>query len=401
MRIRRILTTALFSGALLAQAAFASNFVSIKDGGRTITGSSNPDNLRGSHGNDRILSGGLSSGTESIRGHGGADRLVFSANDSVVPDTAGIGGPGGHIRIRDLIIDNVHLNPEADSVSLGRLIGNDNLDANNIGNYLHVITDNLFGYGKKNTVVFVNIEGDFSASDRQALDAGAGNVGGYGSDLVLEFQNEQGNNNFKILTGLANNTVEQFQALIDMGFLELSTTDIFGSSGGDVLEGTSKDERIFSGGTEGAAESIRGNGGADHLIFEAGDIIANGHVRIRDFVIDDVQLNSAADSVSLGQLIDQNNLDANNIGDYLHVVSGCWGYVRAVIYINQEGDFTAADRQALDTCLGTLLMGDYKADFLLDFQGLEANNHLETITGFTDNTVGQFEVLIDWGFLQL
>ncbi|MFT6202207.1 MAG: hypothetical protein ACJAZJ_001399 [Candidatus Endobugula sp.] len=46
-------------------------------------------------------------------------------------------------------------------------------------------------------------------------------------------------------------------------------------------------------------------------------------------------------------------------------------------------------------------MGDYKADFLLDFQGLEANNHLETITGFTDNTVGQFEVLIDWGFLQL
>ncbi len=385
---------------------------SIKDTGRTVTGSSNPDNLNGTHGNDRIISGGLSSGTESIRTRGGADRIVFGANDSVLPDTAGI-GVGAHIRIRDFIIDNIQVNPEADSVSLGRLIGVDNLDASNIGNYLYVISGAgnlpgpglidgaLFGWDFHRTVVFVNLEGDYSSSDRQALRAGRGHVGGHGTDLVLEFQNEQGNNNFRALTGHPNNTVEQFQSLIDMGFLELSTTDIYGSSGGDTLEGTLKDERIFSGGTKSQAESIRSNGGADRLLFEADDIVTDGHIRVRDFVIDDIQLNTEADSVALNHVIGLDDLDASNIGDYLHVVSGCWGHVRTAVFISLDGNLDASDRQALDSCPSSHTVSNYGVEFLLEFQGQGANNNFETLTGFTDNSVGQFQTLIDWGFLEL
>ena len=411
MKIHSSLIMVQFLIVLVSQSVFASNVVSIKDVGRTVNGSSNAENLVGSHGNDRILSGGVSSGAESIRGLGGADRLVFNSSDGIVPDVADIGH--GHIRIRDLIIDNININPEADSVSLGRLIGHDDLDASNIGDYLYIVSGAgnlpgpglidppLFGWSYHRTLVFVNLEGDFSSADRQALRAGAGNVGGHGADLVLEFQNEQGNNNFRAVTGHPNNTVAQFQALIDMGFLELSTTDIFGSSGGDILEGTNKDERIFSGGTRQAAESVRGNGGADSLIFESDDMIAGGHVRVRDFVIDDMQINADADSVVLGQLIAQNNLDASNIGNYLHVVSGCWGHVRSVVSINLDGDFTAADRQALDGCPSPGLLSNYGVELLLEFQGQQANNHLETITGFSDNSTDQFQLLIDWGFLDI
>lgn len=411
MKIHSFLITAQFLAALTTQSVFASNIVSIKDVGKTINGSSSADNLLGSHGDDRILSGGLTHGAESIRTRGGSDRLVFTSGDSVVADVADIGN--GHIRIRDLIIDNIDINPEADSISLGRLIGNDNLDASNIGDYLYVVSGAgnlpgpglidppLFGWSYHRTLVFINLEGDFSSADRQALRAGAGHVGGHGTDLLLEFQNEQGNNNFRAVTGHPNNTVAQFQALIDMGFLELSTTDIFGSSGGDILEGTNKDERIFSGGTQQSAESVRGNGGADSLIFKVDDMIAGGHVRVRDFVIDDMQANAEADSIVLGQLIGQSNLDASNIGNYLHVVSGCWGNVRSVISINLDGDFTAADRQALDGCPSPGLLSNYGVELLLEFQGQQANNHLETITGFSDNSTDQFQLLIDWGFLDI
>ncbi len=403
-KYRNILATALCSGAIMTQVAFAGDVVSIKDSGASVIGSASANNLNGTHGNDRILSGGVSSGAESIRARGGADRLVFTANDAVVPDIAAVNSDG-HIRIRDLIIDNIQLNSEADSVSLGRLIGLNNLDANNIGDYLHIVSNGLFGWSNHRSLVFINLEGDFSSADRASLDADSRSSssitrGGYGSDLVLEFQNEQGNNNFETLTGHPNNTVEQYQALIDMGFLELSVTDIYGSSGGDQLEGTAEDERIFSGGVAVSAESVRGNGGADRLIFEAGDLVRNGHSRVRDFVIDDIQLNIEADSVALGGLIAENNLDANNIGDYLHVVSGLYGAVRTAVFINLDGDFTAADRQALDTG-SPAIMADHGAELLLEFQGQAANNNFETLTGFSDNTADQFQALIDWGFLEL
>jgi hypothetical protein len=393
---RNILAAALLSSTLLAPTVFASNLVSIKDAGRTVTGSSGADNLNGRHGDDRIFSGGVSQGAESIRTLGGADRLVFTATDSIVADVAGNGN--GHIRIRDLIIDNININPEADSISLGRLLGQDNLDANNIGNYLHVLNSHSYSLGHSRSAIFVNVDGDFSAADKQSLDSATSLAGGYGTDLLLEFQNFQGNNNFEKLTGHANNTVEQFQALIDMGFLELSRTDIYGSTGGDNLDGTSRDERIFSGGVSssgGGDDSVRGNGGADRLIFEADDLIRNGHVRIRDFIIDDVQTNSEADSVSIGELIGQSNINATDIGDYLHIVSGLYGNVRTAVFVKVDGNFTAADRLALDTGVRD------SPDLFLEFQGQEANNNFETLTGFADNTTGQFQALIDWGFFEL
>lgn len=401
---RTILAATLFSSSLLTSAAFANQYVtSIRDNGNSIVGSENSEDLNGSHGNDRILSGGVSLGrAESIRSRGGADRLVFEANDSVITDEAAIGGVdvGGHIRIRDFIIDNTYLNPEADSVSLGRLIGRDDLDATNIGNYLHVISNNLFGFAHQRSIVFVNIDGDFSAADRDALSAGLGRVGGNGADLLLEFQGEQGNNNFETLTGYANNSVEQFQVLIEMGFLDLSTTNIFGSSGGDELEGTSRDEHIFSGGVAGIrAESVRGNGGADSLIFRSGDLVRNGHMRVRDFIIDDTQLNAEADSLYLGALIGPTGPDT--ISQYVHIVSGVYNSQTTGIYIKLGEGLTDADRQALDAGVWVRDLDALGIDLFIELQGQEADNNFETLTGFADNTAEQYRALIDWGFLSL
>ncbi|EGG93229.1 RTX toxin [gamma proteobacterium IMCC1989] len=393
---RNILLSALVSSALFTPTAFASNVTAIKDAGRTNNGTSGPDSLNGSHGNDRIFSGGVSHGAESIRTLGGSDRIVFTATDAIVADVAGNGN--GHIRIRDLIIDNIHINPEADSISLGRLLGQDNLDANNIGNYLHVLDSNAYSLGLWRTAIFVNVDGDFSAADKQSLDTANSLAGGYGTDLLLEFQNFQGNNNFETVTGHPNNSVAQFQALMDMGFLELSRTDIYGSTGGDNLEGTIRDERIFPRGASsggGGDDSVRGNGGADRMIFESGDLIRNGHVRIRDFIIDDVQTNPEADSVSIGELIGSSNINANDIGDYLHIVSGLYGHVRTAVFIKSDGNFTAAERQDLDVGIRT------SSDLFLEFQGQQANNNFETLTGFADNTSAQFQALIDMGFFEM
>jgi hypothetical protein len=403
MKIRKnnILVTAILSSTLFTSVALASNITSIKDTGRTKTGSSNADNLIGSHGNDRIFSGGVSQNAESIYTLGGSDRIVFTENDSIVADTAGNGN--GHIRIRDLIIDNIHVNSEADSISLGRLLGHDNLDANNIGDYLHIISasdgQNQIAYNINSlrTIILVNVDGDYSTGDRQSLNSSTSFPGGYGTDLALELMNGQGNNNVNTLTGHPNNSVEQFQALIDMGFLELSRTDIYGSTGGDNLDGTVRDERIFPRGASsggGGDDSVRGNGGADRMIFENSDLVRNGHVRIRDFTIDDVQTNSEADSVSLGGLIGQSNIDANIIGDYLHVVSGLYGNTRTAVFVKLAGNFTSAERQELDNGVRN------SPDLFLEFQGQQANNNFETLTAFTDNTPAQFQALIDWGFFE-
>lgn len=405
---QKIVTAALISGAFLSLTPFAHSSsctgceLPTRSFGFTAIGNASGDNFSGGAGNGVVWSGGVSSGAESVHSSGGSDRLVFSSSDAIVADVAG--NNNGHIRVRDFIIGNLEVNPEADSISLGRLIGVNNLDATNIGNYLHV--NSLYGDSPTawfgGSVIFINIDGDYSTTDRAMLDSG-GFAGGYGTDLMIELQGKQGNNNLEYITDHADNTVEQFQSLIDMGFLELSLTDIYGSDTGDNLEGTSADERFFSGGAAIYVESVRGNGGTDTLVLQEGDAylpdVANdaySHYRIRDFIIDDVTLNPDADSVSLGDLV--GNLTTSEAMAKIHVVSTLFGWAtnRSAIFINVDGEFTAADRAALDANVSA---GGFGADFYLEFQGQAQNNNLEVLTGYADNSVDQIQTLIDWGFL--
>jgi hypothetical protein len=405
---RLILLSSLITGLLSTQTAFGmevssceANYITPPQiAGRIATGTSGADNLTGSNGSDVILSGGLSQGVESVEGNGGADYLVFRDGDNVASNNAG--NDNGHIRIRDFIIDDTRINFEADSIALGNLIGEENLNATTISDYIHIVSG-LFGWGTTRSAIYINLEGDFTSADRQALDDGAGSAVGNGADLYLEFQAEQGNNNFEEITGHEDNSVAQLQALIDMGFLKLSANDIFGSTGNDQLEGTSANERFFPRGAFESAKSIRGNGGADHIVFQKDALLSlnvagplsGGHYRIRDFTIGDILLNPEADSVSLGDFIGQINLNANNIGNHLHIISGLFGNSRTGVYVNIDGDFSAENRDAIAS---NPSLGGHGADLFLEFQGQLDDNNFEILTGYADNSAGQIQTLIDWGF---
>ena len=397
IKYHSMIVAALAAGTLLTQPASADIPSSSKVLGLTVIGTTGPDNLWATGGNDRILSGGISQGAEAIAGNGGSDRLELAKNDGIVANNAG--NNNGHTRVRDFIIDNIHTNPEADHFSIGRFIDRNDLDETNIGDYLHIVSGI---YGPASSGVFINLEGDFSASDRAQLDNGV--VGPYGADLFFEFQGRQGTNNFELITGHPDNSIQQLKALIDLGFLELSTTDFYGSSDGDNLEGAATDDRLFSVGTLRHVESIRGNGGADQLVFQHGDSFnadtasndTAGHFRIRDFTIDDIQLNPEADSVSLGSYLGAYNLDASALQQYIHIRSATFEVNRTVIYVNLEGDFTSEQRAALDADQSFKPSG---AEIFLEFQGQVADNNLENLTGFADNSLQQIQTLIDWGFL--
>ena len=403
-----ILIASLVTGLLSSPTAFSAtsrcvaNYVlppNVK--GATITGSSAADQLIGTNGSDIILSGGLSQGAEGVRGRGGSDYLVFRSGDSVATNMAS--DSDGHIRVRDFIIDDTAINFEADSISLCHLIVEDNLNATTIGDYIHFVSVPLFGWARDRSAIYINVEGDYTAADRQALDDGAGHSVGNGADLYIELLAEQGNNNIEEVTGHPDNSIEQLQALIDMGFLKVSANDIFGSTGGDKLEGTTADETFYPRGVFQAVESIRGNGGADRLVFEKSTLLTrnlandgNEHYRIRDLTIGDVQVNPEADSILLGDLIGQLNLNASNVGNYLHIMSGVYGYTRTGIFINVDGDFSTEDRNALEA---NPSLGGHGADVFLEFQGQLVDNNLETLTGYVDNSIDQLQTIIDWGFL--
>lgn len=407
---RHLLLPSLICGLLSAPSAFAmtnsscvANFlVPQQIPGRTIVGTSAANSFLGNHGSDRILSGGVSSSAESVRGNGGADHLTFASTDSVFQDNAGIGN--GHIRIRDFIIDDTAINFEADSLVLGDLLGQTNLTAAQLGDYLHIVSGNVGTFGSGG-VIYINVDGDFTPADRAALDAGEGRAAGFGADLYLEFQAQQGNNNFATITGHSDNSVEQLQALIDLGFLIVAPNDIFGSSGGDNLDGTSADERFFPRGAASGADNIRGNGGSDRVIFTTTTLVSQdiaGHInggqhRIRDFTIADLQQNPQADSISIGALF-ANPVGAAELVSHLHVVSGLFGNVRTGIYVNVDGEFTATDRAALNA---NPSLGGQGADLFIEFQGQDTNNNIALLTGFDDNTEEQLQVLIDWGFLDV
>jgi hypothetical protein len=380
----------------------------------SIQGTENADNLLGTIGNDVFHSGGLSNGVESIRSNGGSDTLVLDGDDAHAENSAN--NSNAHFRVRDFVIDDVAENSEADILDIGNFLLGSNLDASNIGNYLHVVSG-TFGYNRSS--IFVDREGQFTDQDRANLTNG-GSTGGNGSDLFLEFQGQAGNNNLEVLTGFSDNTVEQFQALIDLGFLDLSNANseaverpiidesvpisIQGSEHADRLIGTANDNIFFSGGLSSGVESISGNGGSDILVLDADDAVAtdiadngNAHFRIRDFVIDNVATNSEADILDISDLISGFGITADNLGNHLHIVSGTFGHNRSSIFINRDGEFSDADRAALTADASA---GGQGADLFLEFQGHAANNNLADITGFADNTAEQLQALIDMGFLK-
>ncbi len=409
-----MLMVPLVSGLLSVQSAFGMSTTTCEANyltppaiaGNTVNGTSAGDTLLGGHGSDRILSGGVVQGPETVRSNGGADYLVFKSGDPVFTDNAGY-ATGGYIRIQDFVIDNTAVNFNADSLSLGSLFGQGGLNATNIGGYIHIVS-HVFNWAVDRSVMYINVEGDFTAADKQAFDNGAGNTAGHGADLVLEFQAEQGSNNFEVITGHPDNSIEQLQALIDMGFLELSPNDIFGSTGNDFIVGTNSGEDIYPRGGLNGGDDVRGNGGSDRLIFTRTDPLnkdlaspygGGSLYRIRDFMIEDQQAYSEADSVALGDLIGVSGLNASNIGSYLHIKSATFfSPDRSVIMVNIDGDYTDADRAALDA---NPELGGHGTDLFLEFHDDAVANNIAVLTGFADNSVAQLQTLIDWGFLDL
>lgn len=381
----------------------------------SIQGTEGNDNLLGTVGNDLIFSGGLSQGVESIRSNGGSDTLVLDGDDAFTADSAD--NSNGHFRIRDFVIDDVATNTNADVLDIGAFLLGANLDASTIGNYLHVVSGT---FGPNRSSIFVDREGQFTDQDRINLTNG-GSTGGNGSDLFLEFQGQAANNHLAELTGFADNTVEQFQALIDLGFLDLSNANnvaierpvedllapifIQGSENADNLLGTTRNDLFLSEGLSEGVESIRGNGGSDTLVLTADDTVANdiadnsnAHFRIRDFIIDDVTTNSEADVLDISDLLNGFNISNENLGDHLHIVSGTFNSNTSSIFIDRDGEFNDEERAALTADPAS---GGQGADLFLEFQGQAGTNNLEDITGFADNSFDQLQSLIDLGFLDV
>lgn len=380
-----------------------------------IQGTENQDILEGTEADEVIYSGGLSSGVESVRGNGGRDTLTLDSDDAYATDNAADGR--AHFRVRDFTIDNINQNNEADILDIGNFLLGSNLDASTIGNYLHIVSGT---YGHNRSSIFVDREGQFTDQDRVNL---TNNVsgGGHGADLFLEFQGQAANNNLAELTGFADNTTEQFQSLIDMGFLDLSSANsnaiarpnedpsspinIYGTENADDLLGSTRDDIFFSGGLSTGVESIRGNGGQDTLLLDANDAHAannaddgNAHFRVRDFVIDNTNTNDEADVLDISDLLSGNAIGIDNLSDHLHFVSGTFGHNRSSIFIDKDDGFSDEERAALTQ---DAARGGQGADLFLEFQGQAGTNNFEVITGFADNTDEQLQALMDIGFLKV
>lgn len=368
-----------------------------------VVGTGAADRLKGSRENDVIYSGGVSSGIESVRGRKGADQLILGKGDAVVTDQAT--RKNGFLSVKDFTIDDVNKNGQADVFSIGDFLNGKALNANTIGDYLHVVSGRG---GDARTVVYIDKDGRLTSAEHEALNASS-RASDVGVDIIVEFRGRATTNNFAAITGELDNSAGQFQALLDLGFLDVSKVfsdiNLIGTHNNDDLVGTERDENIFSNGLSSGIESIESNGGADRLVLDEDDSYVadqandnNGHFRIRDFVIDDVQKNEQADVLDIGAFLNQSGLNANTIGQYLHVVSGVYGANTTGIFINKEGDFTEQNRVNLTN---NPEKGGEGADLFLEFQGWNANNNLALITGEADNTVEQFQALIDLGFLDL
>lgn len=381
-----------------------------------VTGTEQADNLEGDSNDNIILSNGLETGIESIRGNGGTDTLLLDADDKHANNQAN--NINAHFRIRDFTIASTSENEEADVLDIGNFLNGVKEDGSNLTDYFHIISG---VFGDQRTVVFVDKDGQFTDEKRIALSNDV-RSGGHGSDLMLEFQGHEANNNFATLTGEADNTVEQLQALIDMGFLKGLPDIEPGSDRSDAnrielsvdssisLNGThSEDVFVFDdqvaqwvGGFNADHFGLDGRGGSDSLVIESGinsnkDNAGNrvGHIRLRNFTVDNVAQNAEADVIDLRALFEGVDITADNLGNYIHIVDMSWQSLYSGIYINEDGDFTAEDKAAFDTASYTT--HGHGADIFIENQTLF--NNLEDITGYENNSVEQYQALLDMGFL--
>jgi hypothetical protein len=401
-----------------------------------IQGTNNADNLSGTESNDVFISGGLSQGVESIRGNGGSDTLVLNNDDAHAENNAN--NSNGHYRIRDFVIDDTSTNDQADVLDIGSFLLGSNLDASNIGNYLHVVSGS---FSHNRSSIFVDREGQFTDQDRANLTNG-GSKGGNGSDLFLEFQGQTANNNLEELTGFKDNTVEQFQALIDLGFLDLSNANnhsVIGTPSGDGVNSGSglmgregEDDDIYSGGVgDGEVENVQGVGldalqtnaqdargthenninrsGNDRLIIDGDDAFANnasngnGHIRVRGFTVDDVTSNENADSLVIGDLLRHDDNVAGFLGTaedatrFLHFEQLSGNIVH--LYIDRDGGFVDEESRVIADQGGAIAA---EANYLIEFRTLTNSDDFNfTPNGSTLNSSAQIQALVDLGFLEL
>lgn len=340
----------------------------------------------------------------------GNDRLIIDGDDAFANNAS---NGNGHIRVRGFTVDDVTSNENADSLVIGDLLRHDDNAAGFLGTAEDATRFLHFEQLSGNIVhLYIDRDGGFVDEESRVI-AGQGGAIAAEANYLIEFRTLTNSDDFDFSpNGSTLNSSAQIQALVDLVFLELgidkplvndSEIIITGTDNGDTLIGSDRGDRILSGGLSSKGESIYGNGGADTLVLDADDAFShdsagngNAHIRIKDFTIGDTNTNAEADTLEIGSFLSGADINFGNIGNYLHIESGAWGPHKSVVFIDKDGKFTADTIFSLERGLDNTNSG---ADIFLEFQGQETNNNFETITGFADNSLEQFQSLVELGFL--
>lgn len=250
-----------------------------------------------------------------------------------------------------------------------------------------------------NTTPVSNVSGGVLVLNADGTFTYTPNDGFLGSDSFT-YEIDDGNGNTTQAT--ANITVDYI------------SNSIIGTSANDNLIGAAfSDDDIYSGGVSSGSENVQGvagttseaqfahvGSGNDRLIFDADDAYVDsassgsGLIRIRDFTVGDVNSDTDADTLVLGDFLRAGDASfdgtAADAVRFIHFVND------KLIYIDRDGALGAAGDAARD-----LISGDYGgitsgASLLLEFKGVAFD---ATPLGNTLNTEAQIQQLMDYGFL--
>jgi hypothetical protein len=401
-----------------------------------IIGTTANDNLIGAAlSDDDIYSRGVISGAENVQGVGGTtgeaqvghvgsgnDRLIFDTDSSYVADAT---SSAGLIRIRDFTVGDVTVDTDADTLALGDFLraGDSSFDgtAADAVRFFHFVNDKL---------LYIDRDGGLGDAGSAARDLSDGNI--YhgiegGASLFLEFKGVAFD---ATPSGETLNTEAQIQHLMNLGFLDFSAIDapfdpandtsiVTGTTANDNLVGAVfSDDDIFSGGVSaGGAENVQGvggtpaeaqsahvNSGHDRLIFDADDTyvsnasaanITGGLIRIRDFTVGDVAIDSDADTLVLGDFLRAG--DASFDGTAADAVRFFHFVNDKLLYVDRDGGLGAAGNAARDLNDVSNYSGiQGGASLFLEFKGsaFDATPYGETL-----NSEAQIQQLMDLGFL--
>jgi VCBS repeat-containing protein len=188
---------------------------------------------------------GIQDNAQDVRGrtpdevdHSGNDRLIIDGDDTFATDAS---NNDGHIRVRGFTVGDVTTDDNADTLVIGDLLRHDNNAAmfnggvsENTGagtkgltNFLHFVELN-----SNIMYLYIDRDGEFADGDgvdalgTRALDGGSGNSGvGADANYFIEFRtlNTAVDGVFDFTpNGDALNSTANLQALVDLGFLDIS-----------------------------------------------------------------------------------------------------------------------------------------------------------------------------------